>query len=76
MRHGVRGYRRIVTAATDLIPERATLTELRERAAGCTACHLWRCGTQTVFGEGPASARLMVVGEQPAARRLAGGRDG
>ena len=59
------GYRRIVTTAADLIPERATLPQLRERAAGCTACDLWRNATQTVFGEGPRSARLMLVGEQP-----------
>lgn len=58
------GYRRIVTAV-DLIPDRASLTELRRRAGGCTACDLWRNATQTVFGQGPRSARLMLVGEQP-----------
>ena len=48
-----------------LIPEDASLAELRGIAAGCTACDLHETGTQTVFGEGPADARLVVVGEQP-----------
>jgi DNA polymerase len=51
--------------ATELIPERPTLPRLREAAAGCRACGLWRLGTQTVFGAGPRSARVMLVGEQP-----------
>src|SRR3954447_6358591 len=38
---------------------------LREEAAGCRACHLWKDATQTVFGEGPQHAQLMLVGEQP-----------
>jgi uracil-DNA glycosylase len=41
------------------------LRELREEAAGCRACPLWRTGTQTVFGEGTARARVLLVGEQP-----------
>jgi uracil-DNA glycosylase len=41
---------------------------LREAAAGCTACDLWRSGTQTVFGAGTRSAELMLVGEQPGDR--------
>jgi DNA polymerase len=52
------------TAAV-LIPERPTLPVLREIAAGCKACDLWRRGTQTVFGEGARHARTMLVGEQP-----------
>jgi DNA polymerase len=51
--------------AAPLIPERPTLERLREAAAGCEACHLWKCGTQTVFGEGQKGASLMLVGEQP-----------
>jgi DNA polymerase len=43
----------------------ATVKSLRAEAAGCRACDLWRTGTQTVFGEGPADAELMLVGEQP-----------
>jgi DNA polymerase len=38
---------------------------LREEAMGCTRCHLYKCATQTVFGEGAVSAKLMLVGEQP-----------
>jgi DNA polymerase len=44
---------------------RPSLARLREEAAGCRACHLWKNATQTVFGEGPAHAPLMLVGEQP-----------
>ncbi|WP_129307544.1 UdgX family uracil-DNA binding protein [Streptomyces sp. L2] len=41
------------------------LTALRKAAAGCRGCPLHRDATQTVFGEGKTSARLMLVGEQP-----------
>ncbi len=51
--------------AAALIPERPTLRVLREAAAGCKACDLWERGTQTVFGDGAARARVMFVGEQP-----------
>jgi len=56
-----------VTAA-DYLPPRLSLTALREAAAGCRACPLWRTGTQTVFGEGRKAARLFLVGEQPGDR--------
>ena len=49
--------------AAALIPPRASLGKLREIAAGCTACPLFANATQTVFGEGPAHAALMLVGE-------------
>ena len=42
-----------------------SLQTLREEAAGCRACHLWKDATQTVFGEGLPHARMMLVGEQP-----------
>ncbi len=42
-----------------------SLTDLRAEAADCRDCPLWKNATQTVFGEGPARARLMLVGEQP-----------
>jgi uracil-DNA glycosylase family protein len=45
-----------------------TLTELRDDAASCTRCDLYRRATQTVFGEGPVSAGLALVGEQPGDR--------
>jgi uracil-DNA glycosylase len=51
--------------AADFLPERLSLTALREASRSCTACPLWRTGTQTVFGEGLKRARLMLVGEQP-----------
>jgi uracil-DNA glycosylase family protein len=51
--------------ATPFLPERLSLKALREGAARCRGCHLWRPATQTVFGEGKKSSRLMLVGEQP-----------
>jgi uracil-DNA glycosylase len=42
-----------------------SLNILREEASGCRACHLWKDATQTVFGEGPQHAPIMLVGEQP-----------
>lgn len=42
-----------------------SLGALRAEAADCRACHLWKDATQTVFGEGPAHAPIMLVGEQP-----------
>ncbi len=41
------------------------IDDLRREAADCRACPLWRNATQTVFGEGPARALVMLVGEQP-----------
>src|SRR6201995_3955516 len=43
----------------------ASLSALREEPAHCRACDLWKHATQTVFGEGPAHAQVMLVGEQP-----------
>jgi uracil-DNA glycosylase len=54
--------------ATAPVPAGADLPQVREAAAGCRACHLWERATQTVFGEGPAPARVMFVGEQPGDR--------
>jgi uracil-DNA glycosylase family protein len=51
--------------ATPFLPERRSLNALREAAADCRGCHLWRGATQTVFGEGLKRARVMLVGEQP-----------
>src|SRR5213083_1321665 len=42
-----------------------SLKTLREEARHCRACHLWKNATQTVFGEGPQNAQLMLLGEQP-----------
>ncbi|HKU62119.1 MAG TPA: UdgX family uracil-DNA binding protein [Gemmatimonadales bacterium] len=52
-------------SAADFLPPVSTLPALREAAAGCRGCGLYRYATQTVFGEGPPRARLMLVGEQP-----------
>jgi uracil-DNA glycosylase len=43
----------------------SSLKTLREEAADCRACPLWKNATQTVFGEGPQRAQAMLVGEQP-----------
>lgn len=56
------------SGAEALIPERPTLKSLREAAAACTACPLYKDATQTVFGEGLKRARLMLIGEQPGDR--------
>jgi len=56
-----------------LLPGRPTLKSVADVAAGCKACDLYKRGTQTVFGEGPKGARVMLVGEQPGdAEDLAG----
>ena len=49
----------------ELIPERPTVTSVRRAAKDCRACDLYKRGTQTVFGEGPSRAEVMMVGEQP-----------
>ncbi len=47
------------------VPATRSLEALREAALACRACPLWERGTQTVFGEGPRGATVMLVGEQP-----------
>jgi DNA polymerase len=57
----------------ELIPPRPSVQKVRDVAKGCRACHLYRNATQTVFGEGPRKADVMLVGEQPGdAEDLAG----
>src|SRR5512133_2937439 len=51
--------------AAPLVPPQPTLKKLKEAAAGCKACPLWKTGTQTVFGEGLTKSEVMFVGEQP-----------
>ncbi|HXN72773.1 MAG TPA: UdgX family uracil-DNA binding protein [Candidatus Acidoferrales bacterium] len=48
-----------------LFPLHASLDELRKASQNCEACDLWKLGTQTVFGEGTPTAKIMLVGEQP-----------
>ena len=62
------------TDASPFVPEDPSLATLREAAAGCRGCHLWRAATQTVFGEGPEGARVVLVGEQPGDREDVEGR--
>lgn len=50
------------------------LAQLAEEAAGCRLCPLWAPATQTVFGEGPLAARMMLVGEQPGDQEDLAGR--
>src|SRR3954452_9341798 len=51
--------------AAPYLPATFTLEHLRAAAAECRGCPLWQTGTQTVFGEGAAEARIVFVGEQP-----------
>jgi uracil-DNA glycosylase len=52
-------------SAEEYLPEKRSLPSLREAAADCRGCSLYRNATQTVFGDGPASAEVVLVGEQP-----------
>jgi uracil-DNA glycosylase len=58
-------HKKISSSAVDLIPPHPTLPKLREAAAGCKACPLWKLGKQTVFGEGARHSQVMMIGEQP-----------
>jgi DNA polymerase len=49
-------------------------TALRDEARACTRCELYKCGTQTVFGEGPLDASILFVGEQPGDQEDLAGR--
>jgi DNA polymerase len=51
-----------------LVPANASLATARLAASGCRACELWEHATQTVFGEGPRDATLLLAGEQPGDR--------
>jgi uracil-DNA glycosylase family protein len=61
-------------SAAEYLPATRSLTALREAAAGCRACPLWRTGTQTVFGEGAKASDVMLVGEQPGDKEDQAGR--
>ncbi len=54
--------------ATPFVPETRSVKKLREAAAECRGCPLYAPATQTVFGEGPARARMMLIGEMPGDR--------
>lgn len=53
------------TSAAEFLPEQRTLESLRTAARFCHGCDLYQNATQTVFGEGPKDARVVLVGEQP-----------
>jgi DNA polymerase len=53
------------SSAQPFVPPNPTLPKLRVAAAQCTGCDLYKNATQTVFGEGPATVRVFLVGEQP-----------
>jgi uracil-DNA glycosylase len=64
---------RLANTTESFIPPKPSLESLRKAAASCKGCDLWRNATQTVFGEGSRSARIVMVGEQPGDREdLAG----
>jgi len=46
-------------------PDSSSLSNVQEAAKHCNACHLYKRATQTVFGEGPKNASIMLIGEQP-----------
>jgi len=63
-------YRRMPTKTEEYArpatpPDTSSLAEVREASRECTACHLYKRATQTIFGEGPNGAPIMLVGEQP-----------
>jgi uracil-DNA glycosylase len=53
------------SSAADFLPKKRTLESLRAAARSCQGCDLYKNATQTVFGEGPKAATVMLVGEQP-----------
>lgn len=60
-------------SAEPFVPDSRSLPALRAAAAGCEGCPLFATATQTVFGEGPSKADIMLIGEQPGdAEDLAG----
>lgn len=60
--------------AAPFVPARATLPQLAEAAQRCRGCELYRHATQAVLGEGPAAARVLMVGEQPGDKEDLAGR--
>jgi DNA polymerase len=54
-----------VPTAAPFVPDTADLERLREAAQNCRGCDLYKDATQTVFGEGPPDAEVVMVGEQP-----------
>lgn len=61
----VKHQQKMEEGAEAFLPEKRDIPHLRKAAMGCEGCELYKPATQTVFGEGPAHARIMLVGEQP-----------
>ncbi len=61
-------------SADEFLPEQHSLRAARAAAACCRGCSLWQAATQTVFGEGPRDARVMLVGEVPGDQEDRSGR--
>jgi uracil-DNA glycosylase len=66
--------RRLARSARSFLPAQLSMAQLRESAAGCTGCDLYKCATQTVFGEGAGRASTILVGEQPGDQEDLAGR--
>jgi uracil-DNA glycosylase len=62
-RSEVRAATPVRPSAADFLPEHRSVTSLRRTEQSCRGCDLYRCATQAVAGEGPATARLFLVGE-------------
>ena len=60
--------------ASPFVPAGATLPQLRAAVQGCKGCELYRGATQAVLGEGPAGARIVMIGEQPGDKEDIAGR--
>jgi len=57
--------RKTTWSAVPFVPEHPTARSLREAVQGCRGCDLYAFATQAVFGEGPNSAEIVLIGEQP-----------
>src|ERR1041385_4884680 len=60
--------------ASEMAARERSIPGLTTAASACKACDLWERATQTVFGEGPARSRIMLVGEQPGDQEDKAGR--
>ncbi|WP_310468877.1 UdgX family uracil-DNA binding protein [Sphingomonas sp.] len=67
----IEASRTVMTAGGNV---EAAWAALRDEARGCRRCDLYKCGTQTVFGEGPLDAKIVFVGEQPGDQEDLAGR--
>lgn len=66
--------RKKAPGAAAFAPPNVNLKELREAISDCEGCNLYKFATQSVFGEGTAKARIMLIGEQPGNQEDRAGR--